>query len=285
MLLGRQIKWGPHQFLNGAAVAYSHSAANSAEIIQPAHSIVVHLNAVPSWTRTLDSDREITGLVAAGAINVIGAESEAYARWTSEKRSVRVDIDKQRLEQTAGTEFGDTLFEIQPPKFGFVDKQSYMLANIIQQELICGVAASRELLDALVSVFSINLLRNYSSFNQKSTPPHKGGLSPLVLRRIDEYIHEHIANPLTVDELAAHVGLSSSHFLRSFQKATGSSPYQYVISARLSKARELISETPTAFSEIAQLTGFSSHSHLSAMAKRIWGVSPSSIRRGSKELA
>lgn len=285
MLYGRQKKWGPQIFLEGSAVAYTHASPNSTEIVQPAHSIVVHLNPVPNWTRSLDSDRTFTSVAAAGAIDVVGADSEAYARWTSEKRSVRVDIDKSRLERTAGTEFGDIFFEIQPPKFGFVDKQFHMLASMMHEELTFGDAASRDLLDALVSVFSIHLLRNYSSFNTKLTPSSKGGFSPLVWRRINEYIQEHISTPLTLEQLAAHADFSPGHFLRCFKKTTGNTPHQYVVSTRLAKARELILGTQVELSEIARLTGFSSHSHLSAMAKRVWGFSPSSLRRNTRDFS
>ncbi|MND53514.1 HTH-type transcriptional activator Btr [compost metagenome] len=279
MLNGRLLTWGPQRFLDGAAVAYTLTAANQTKVVQSAHLILIHLDAEPQWGRALNSDRVQRGIVPVGAIEIVGAGNEAFASWAGKKRSVRVDVDPARMARLAEGEFERADFEIQAPKLGLIDKKAYMFASLLQQELGLGDAASTEMLDALVTAFSIHTLRNYSSFSETLVNQPKGGLTPTIWRKIREFIHENLAQQLSMEHLAAIAGLSVSHFIRSFQKTIGQSPHQYVISARLAEARRLILNSELGFSEIAMLTGFSGHSHMTAMMKRFWGVTPSEIRR------
>lgn len=270
--------WGPQLFLDGGAVAYTKTRPNQTKVIQPAHLILVHLDVEPQWGRALNSDRRISGVAPVGAIEIVGAGNEAFASWSSEKRSLRVDIDPARMERLAGAEFDKSAFEIQTPRFGLVDKKAHMLASLLQMEIMRGDATSREVLDALVTVFSIHTLRNYSSFEMKLLSSVNGGLAPVTWRRVQEFIFENLGKPLALEQMASVAGLSPSHFLRSFKKTTGQSPHQFVITARLNHAQDLIRNSNLDFSVIAESAGFASHSHMTAMMKRVWGSTPSRIR-------
>lgn len=279
MLNGRLPTWGPQRFLDGAAVAYTHTVANQTKVVQSAHLILIHLEVELLWGRSLNSDRKLTSVAPVGAIDIVGSGNEAFASWAGKKRSVRIDVDPARMARLAEGEFESADFEIQAPKLGLIDKKAYMFASLLQQEIRSGDAASTEMLDALVTAFSIHTLRNYSSFRETFVNQVKGGLTPTIWRKVREFIHENLAQQLSMEQLAAVAGLSVSHFIRSFQKTSGQSPHQYVISVRLAKARRLILNSELGFYEIAMLTGFSGHSHMTAMMKRIWGVTPTEIRR------
>nr|WP_180882937.1 AraC family transcriptional regulator [Mesorhizobium loti] len=278
MLNGRMETWGPQLFLDGAAVAYTQTGPNRTKVHQSAHLMLVHLDVEPQWARALNSDRRISGVAPVGAIDIVGAGNEAFASWSSEKRSLRVDVDPARMERLAGVEFDKSAFEIQAPRFGLIDKQAHMLASLLQMEIMRGDDTSMEIFDALVTIFSIHALRNYSSFGMKLLPSVNGGLAPVTWRRVQEFIFENLGKPLAVEQMASVAGLSPSHFLRSFKKTTGQSPHQFVITARLNHAQDLIRNSNLDFSVIAESAGFASHSHMTAMMKRVWGSTPSRIR-------
>jgi AraC-like DNA-binding protein len=106
----------------------------------------------------------------------------------------------------------------------------------------------------------------------------KRGLSQGALQRIEEYIEAHLDSALDIDDLAALVKMSSSHFTRSFHKSVGVTPHRYVIQNRVMRARELLATTNLPLTEIALTTGFSDQSHFSRRFHEIVGVPPGAFR-------
>lgn len=104
-----------------------------------------------------------------------------------------------------------------------------------------------------------------------------GGENNIITASID-YIANHYSESLTVDKIAKIVHLSSSQFSRRFKKQTGTSPYDYILSVRLTKAKELLKNTSLPISEIAYRTGFASDSNFIYFFKKQEGISPLKFR-------
>lgn len=124
-----------------------------------------------------------------------------------------------------------------------------------------------------------HLVQHYSTVNWQ-LPTIKGGLSPTVLHRIQDYIEHHLDSRLTLEELALQAGLSEFHFARMFKQSTRQAPHQYVMQRRMIKAKNLVCETSQTLTEIALACGFSSSSHFSNRFKAVWGITPSGLRAG-----
>lgn len=95
---------------------------------------------------------------------------------------------------------------------------------------------------------------------RKMTPTHVVGSD--TLRAAVRVMSAQIESALSVDELAAAVGVSLSTLNREFQSELGCSPGKYYRNLRLDHARHLAVETRLQNVEIAQRTGFSSASVL-----------------------
>ncbi len=96
--------------------------------------------------------------------------------------------------------------------------------------------------------------------------------------QLEVYIDAHLEWRLSNRELAEQVGLSVSHFCRTFSESMQMSPQKYVMSRRLIRAEELIRTTDIGLSQVAQVAGFADQSHLSRYFHRQMGVTPRMFR-------
>jgi AraC-like DNA-binding protein len=97
--------------------------------------------------------------------------------------------------------------------------------------------------------------------------------------RVRQYVDAHLDSRLDVQALAQMIGMSASHFSRSFHKAVGVSPHMYVLQCRVIRAQELLATTQLPLAEIALTIGFSDQSHFSRRFHELIGVPPRKFRR------
>lgn len=89
-----------------------------------------------------------------------------------------------------------------------------------------------------------------------------------------EHLHENLNHPISLDELANLVSMSSSGFHKKFKEVMHLSPLQYVKLVRLNKAKTYITEGKNV-SEAAYMVGYNSPAQFSREYKRQFGVAPS----------
>jgi AraC family transcriptional regulator len=136
-----------------------------------------------------------------------------------------------------------------------------------------GDALDRMYGEALSTALAVHLLREYGG----AVPEPKrqnGGLPREKLVRAVEYIQDQLDTELTVSGIAKAVFMSPYHFTRLFKESTGQSPYQYVVDARVRKAKELLTTGKFTISEAARHVGFVDQSHLTRHFKRVFGLPP-----------
>ncbi len=102
---------------------------------------------------------------------------------------------------------------------------------------------------------------------------------PTTFGDVLEWARRHLAEPLTVDDLARRSALSRRHFHRSFVRATGQSPLQWVQSQRVRRAQELLEQTDLTVEQIASRTGFANSNTLRTHFVRAVTVTPQTYRR------
>jgi AraC-like DNA-binding protein len=112
----------------------------------------------------------------------------------------------------------------------------------------------------------------------------QSGLAPRILRRVEEYIDAHLDSALNIAELAASVGISVSHFSRSFFHSVGLTPHRYVMRRRLTRAHDLLARTDLAVAEVALATGFADQSHFCRRFREFTGLPPRSFRMQHRQL-
>lgn len=93
------------------------------------------------------------------------------------------------------------------------------------------------------------------------------------------YIADHLNESITVDSLAEITNMSSSHFSRIFKQQTGFSPYSYILTSRLNRAKYLLQVTDMTVASIAYETGFNSESNFIYFFTENEGISPGKFRK------
>jgi AraC-like DNA-binding protein len=104
-----------------------------------------------------------------------------------------------------------------------------------------------------------------------------------VLRRICDYVESRLADDLNVPAMAEVAGLSPAHFARAFTATVRMTPFRYVMSRRLARARELLERTDRTALDIALDVGFKTPSHFTSLFRRGYGVTPRAIRAGRRD--
>ena len=97
------------------------------------------------------------------------------------------------------------------------------------------------------------------------------------------YIRAHYAEPLSLDALLAQTPVSKSWFLRLFRQYTGTTPYNFLLSTRITRAKELLVLTDFAVSEIAHQVGFGDESNFSTRFTAMVGQSPQQYRKSAMQ--
>ncbi len=113
---------------------------------------------------------------------------------------------------------------------------------------------------------------------QRGSLANRIGTSNASVLSTVELMENHIADPLTLLDLARLVGISERQLNRIFKKNLGRSTMVYYRSIRLGKAKNLLRNSNLKISEIAEATGFSNQSHLTGLFSDFYGYVPSHYR-------
>jgi len=201
----------------------------------PRHILVINLSA-PSTIQERLAGRQ--GHLGTGNVVILpaGAPTTWHLEREGEVRHLHLYLSPTLIQQIATSadidpdtvEFVDTL--------GMFDPRIETIALSLLSELRSEGLGGRLYVESLANILGIHLLRQHSSVKQPSLP-RAVGLDRATLRRVSTYIEEHLAEDLSLSEIAAVAYLSPYHFARLFKASTGSAPHQYVIGRRIERAK------------------------------------------------
>jgi AraC family transcriptional regulator len=274
--------WGRKFECNGAAVTNTLTGPNSIHLTTNAHFFLIMFSAQPERSISINSDRSVIGVAPVGCIEIVPNGSELFSRWLHYKHNLLIAISEDRLQELANRELGTSFIEFHLPKLGVVDAQALAIATQIRNELMLTPLCYQESIESLLTLFGIHVIRNYTALNRKPVSKVRGGLTPSTRKRVIDYIHANLSRTLTIDKLAAIADLSPSYFARAFQQSLAQTPHEFIVTARLHAAKNMVLNSNVPFREISVTAGFSSNSHMTSLMKKVWGQTPSQIRNTNK---
>ncbi|MDR0279459.1 MAG: AraC family transcriptional regulator [Paucimonas sp.] len=103
----------------------------------------------------------------------------------------------------------------------------------------------------------------------------KGTLSPVQWQWVKDYCMSHLAEKISLSDLAALCGLERFQFLKLFKQTIGMTPHAWLVRLRLEHACVLLGQRRWDLARVAQEVGFYDQSHFNRAFKQAFGVAPS----------
>ncbi|WP_341992364.1 AraC family transcriptional regulator [Azorhizobium sp. AG788] len=102
----------------------------------------------------------------------------------------------------------------------------------------------------------------------------KSALPKWRLKRVTEFVDAHLAETITLADLAEAAGLTRMHFAAQFRVATGVRPHEYLLRRRIARAQELLAVPGASLVDVALSVGFQTQAHFTTVFKRFTGQTP-----------
>jgi AraC family transcriptional regulator len=201
-----------------------------------------------------------------------------WKRWIEPRSIFAFAIDAAFVARISQQIFDGAGHEAIDARVGVDDPIIDRLAGLGRRELENNGTTGRLYVEGLASSLAVHLLRNYG-ISKRNACVSKGGLSPRQLRRVVDYINDHLDHDLALAELAAVAGLSPHHFGEAFKTSMGQPPHRYLMGKRVARARELLRNQELSVSDVAYALGFASQSHFTTQFGRVTGITPGRFRR------
>jgi two-component system response regulator YesN len=100
-----------------------------------------------------------------------------------------------------------------------------------------------------------------------------------IIDTVCDYVHKHIHEKLTLNDVAAKVYLNSNYLSRLFKERTGENYSDYVMKVRVKKAKELLQDFRLKVYQVSERLGYQDVRHFYKMFRKATGMTPSEYRK------
>jgi AraC-like DNA-binding protein len=128
---------------------------------------------------------------------------------------------------------------------------------------------------ALAATLLIHQANNYSG---ELLAGEERSIAPAFVRRAERFVEDRAQDPITIGDIAAHVGVSTRSLYAGFRRYRNTSPMHYLKDVRLRRVYEELKTMPPAKGTVASVAfnwGFNHLGHFSCDYKRLFGETPS----------
>ncbi|MFT3838338.1 MAG: AraC family transcriptional regulator [Myxococcaceae bacterium] len=254
--------------LNGAQLdVVTSPGCEHSEATAKLNTAVLYLCPTDDVEVRFDGGRHLRGMQAPGTISIHPAGlryvSRRLGKIGENRQYVALGLPASLMLSVTGNQRYEVL-----PAFGTVDPLSRQLIATLQRESKDGEGLDSLYAQSLMVALAAHLTRTHG----RRVEGRIDGLRAYIAERLDQ--------PLALDQLAAFAQCDVRTFTRWFKQELGVTPHQYVMHARIERAKSLLAKTKRPLGEIALECGFSSQSHLTTSFRRFTGQTPARFRVG-----
>jgi AraC family transcriptional regulator len=247
----------------------------------PPHRFSQHVITIQSAPHPIQFERSLDGASWKGTFNegssfIVPEHVEHAAHTFTETEFIVLSLEPPQVNPIAHESVDPDRVEIIPRLQENFDPLIYGIGLGFKREIESNGMYGRLYIDLLTTTLSVHLLHQYSA-RRNIFKEYVNGLPKYKLRRLIDYIDNHMADNLSLAELASIVGMSQYYFSRLFKQSMGLTPHQYIIQCRVERAKQLLLREDRSIVDIAHTVGFSDQSHLTYHFKRLLGVTPKTV--------
>lgn len=159
--------------------------------------------------------------------------------------------------------------------YNLVDKTISGIIELFLLELKTNGSNGSAYIQNLLSLLSTHYIQNYSNYVDLQTANiTTSKFDQAQVDKVDQYIEQNINKPIAIDDLAELLNCSKYYFLREFKKFVGDTPYQYLLSKRLNKAKHLLKTQQANIASVAYELGFNDQAHFTRSFKNEFAITP-----------
>lgn len=165
------------------------------------------------------------------------------------------------------------------PRVGFDDPIAARMMEMLGREAHLRDPSSRLFVEQATDLLCTQLVRGHSSYGALSPAGARRGLASWQVRKVTEYMKEHLGAPVGLDDLAGQLGLSRFHFCTAFRQATGNTPHDWLVRLRIERAQQLLADPKLPITVIALAVGYETPSSFATSFRKVAGTTPTAYRR------
>lgn len=163
----------------------------------------------------------------------------------------------------------------------FTDTYIYSSCDHITNVLLSAEEIDARYVDVHLQALEL-YIQNFLSKTYEGVPTQKQIHSHYVSYSMQR-ITQGLANELRIEDIAKELRISHSYLTKRFKQELGITPHHFLLLKRIKKAQDLLANTTTRISAIAEESGFSHQSHLTRHFSKIVGMSPLRFRQRAKK--
>lgn len=221
------------------------------------------------WTRTR---------CATGHFSLLSNEADSHWHWTEGVVVSHVYLENRLLCRLASEMQGRPVEQVLlHDVLSGADPIVTQLCHLLRQEAATGQAGCSLYAEALSMQLGVHLLRHYAACRFRAADG-AARLSAAQVRRLQDYVDDHLAGTITLEDLAQALGMGVCSLSRLLRTTWGKTAYRYVVDRRIERARQLVQRGDLPLKVIAADTGFSDQAHMTRTLHARLGVTPGQLR-------
>ena len=214
-----------------------------------------------------------------GDISLLTRSQQSHWHWTDDIDVCHVYLSEKLVSNVANEVMDRSVADVRLHDVLKTDDPIVTAAvDTITHEAQQQSMGSALYVEAVATQLTVHLLRNYASVTMRDACG-KGHLSPPQARRIAEYIETWLHEQVSLESLAAVVGLGVWSFSRRFRETFSCAPHAYVIDRRVERAQRLLTRGILPVKEIASACGFADQAHMTRVFQSRLHITPAVLRR------
>jgi AraC family transcriptional regulator len=196
-----------------------------------------------------------------------------YSDGIESVRELRLSFDLASIRDLFGEDLATGTEDL--PQLMRQDERIWQCASLLANECASPLAGNRLYGEGL----TIALLAAMFESGAGSPPVRPLGLSKPQLKKVTDFLDDHVWQDVSLSQLAELTGLSESQFARSFKSSTGVPPYRFHLQKRIQRAQNLLLRRGATLASVAVESGFADQSHFTRTFRHFTGTTPRKWQR------